>query len=115
MGLDRPNIIGNPYLRNNTTHTWLNPASFQANAIGTFGNAGSYSLVGPGAWTIDTALSRIVSLPRENSLEFRLEAFNALNHVNYSNPTASLASSNFGKITAAGSGRVLQLDGKYTF
>jgi hypothetical protein len=115
VNLDRPNIIGNPYLRNNTTHTWLNPASFQANAIGTFGNAGAYSLVGPGAWTIDAALSRVVTLPRENFLEFRLEGFNALNHVNYNNPTASLASSNFGKITSAGTGRVLQLAAKYTF
>jgi hypothetical protein len=93
----------------------LNPASFQTNAIGTFGNAGAYSLIGPGAWTIDTALSRIVTLPRENSIEFRLEAFNALNHVNYNNPTPSLASSTFGKITSAGTGRVLQLAAKYTF
>lgn len=115
VNLDRPNIIGNPYLRNNTTHTWLNPASFQANAIGTFGNAGAYSLVGPGTFNIDTALSRIVTLPRENAIEFRLEAFNTLNHVNYNNPTASLASSNFGKITSAATGRVLQLAAKYTF
>jgi hypothetical protein len=115
VNLDRPNIVGERYKKDNGTHTWLNPAAFQANAIGTFGNAGAYSLVGPGVFTVDAALSRYVHIARENAIEFRLEAFNTFNHVNYQNPTASLANSNFGKITSAKSPRILQLAAKYTF
>ncbi len=115
VGLDRPNIVGERYLKNNATHTWLNPAGFQANAIGTFGNAGAYSLQGPGFFSIDAALSRYVTLFHEHTVEIRFEAFNALNHVNYGNPTSSIASSNFGRITSAKSPRALQFAAKYSF
>ena len=38
----------------------------------------------------------------------RFEAFNAINHVNLSNPSTNLSSSNFGTITSAGDPRILQ-------
>jgi hypothetical protein len=115
VNLDRPNIVGNRYLKDNATHTWLNPAGFQANAIGTFGNAGAYSLLGPGFFTIDAALSRFVPIFHEHNVELRFEAFNVLNHVNYGNPNSNLSSSNFGRITAAKSPRALQFAAKYSF
>ncbi len=53
-------------------------------------------------------------------LEFRVEAQNALNHVNFGNPTTTLNSSTFGKIIGTASGnagqaRIVQLALKYTF
>ena len=51
VGLDRPNVVGNPYVRNTATQQWLNPAAFAANPVGTLGNAGAYSLQGPGCST----------------------------------------------------------------
>jgi hypothetical protein len=48
-------------------------------------------------------------------LEARFEDFNALNHTNLSNPTATLSSAQFGRITSAGSPRILQLALKLTF
>ena len=48
--------------------------------------------------------------------QFRAEATNALNWVSLANPTASLASGNYGKITGAqGTQRVIQLGGRLTF
>ena len=62
IGLDRPNIVGDPYVRNTSTLLWLNPAAFAPNLIGTFGNAGVYSLVGPGYFNVDVAVSRSFTL-----------------------------------------------------
>jgi hypothetical protein len=48
-------------------------------------------------------------------VEFRAEATNALNHTNYGNPNTNITSNNFGRITSAGAGRVMQFALKYTF
>ena len=42
-------------------------------------------------------------------LQFRTEAFNVFNQVNFSNPSTSVNSSAFGTIRGASEGRVLQL------
>jgi hypothetical protein len=115
VGLDRPNMVGNPYVRNTGALVWLNPSAFVANAIGTFGNAGAYSLAGPSSFNADVALSRSFQVRESHRLEARFEAFNSLNHTNLANPTSSIASAQFGRITSAGSPRILQLALKYTF
>jgi hypothetical protein len=38
---DRPNVAGNPYVRNTNTLIWIDPSAFVPNALGTFGNAGT--------------------------------------------------------------------------
>jgi hypothetical protein len=47
--------------------------------------------------------------------QFRAEFFNAFNNVNFSGPSASLSSSSFGRITAAGDPRILQFALKVLF
>jgi len=42
-------------------------------------------------------------------LQFRLEAFNAFNRVNFSGPNTAVGNVDFGRITAAGGGRELQI------
>lgn len=115
VGLDRPNVVGNPYPADQSIQQWIRPGAFAKNAAGTFGNAGAYSLVGPGTFNTQFALSRVFTLWEGNNLELRFEAFNALNHVNFSNPSANLASSQFGEILSAGDPRILQLAMKCTF
>ena len=48
-------------------------------------------------------------------LEARWEAFNAINHVNYNNPTTALNSANFGRILGAADPRIMQVSMKIHF
>jgi hypothetical protein len=115
VGLDRPNVVGDPYNRNLGTLQWLNPAAFVANPVGTFGDAGNDSLQGPGYFDVDVAFSRSFQVRESHRLDVRFEAFNALNHTNFSTPTATLTSAQFGRISAAAAPRVLQFAMKYSF
>jgi hypothetical protein len=115
VGLDRPNVTGQPYLRNTTSLLWLNPAGFAANPVGTFGNAGVYSLSAPRYINMDVGLSRSFRVHESQRLEARFEVFNAANHVNFSAPVATVTNARFGQITSAGDPRILQFAMKYHF
>ena len=115
VGVDRPNVVGDPYVHGQARKFWLNPASFQKNAAGTYGDTKPYSLVGPSYVDFDAAVSRFFPLPETMQLEFRSECFNCLNHPNLLGPTAALNSSLFGQITTADPPRILQLSLKVDF
>ncbi len=65
----------------------------------------------------DLAISKVFRLPHEgHRLQFRAEAFNALNNVNFINITLDANSpSNFGQFTAAAPARVMQFALRYEF
>ena len=63
----------------------------------------------------DLSLVRNFSMTERLRLEARAEAFNAINHANFNNPTTALNSSNFGKILGAGDPRILQFALKFHF
>lgn len=115
IGNDRPNVVGNPNLSNRTTKEWFNTAAYAKQATGTFGNAGSYSIEGPGSFTFDADLSRGFKIRENQTFTVRFEAFNVLNHPVFNSPTVTLTSSNFGKILAANNPRILQGAVKYVF
>jgi hypothetical protein len=115
VGQDRPNVVGNPYVRDTNSQVWLNANSFVANAPGTYGNLGFNALLGPRFFDIDSALSRTFPIHETHGLELRFEFFNTLNHTNFSNPVSNLHSSTFGEILAASDPRILQFALKYTF
>jgi hypothetical protein len=80
-------------------------------AYGTFGDSGRNSVVGPSYF--DTDMSAVKNFPllrREGSkVQFRADFFNLFNRTPFNNPTASSASSVFGRITSAGNARQVQL------
>jgi hypothetical protein len=115
IGLDRPNVVGNPYVRNTNTLQWINANSFVANPLGTFGNAGSDSLVGPMFFNIDASLSREFVIKERQRLQLRFEFFNLLNHPNFNNPDNNLQDNTFGEILSDAAPRILQFAAKYTF
>jgi hypothetical protein len=119
VGLDRPNLVSgvSPYVKDLNTRQWLTAAAFTPNLPGQYGNLGQASLVGPGLFNIDAALSRNFNIPRHDTqrLEVRFEAFNALNHTNFNTPSTSLTSSSFGQILGARDPRILQFAMKYVF
>jgi hypothetical protein len=117
VGQDRPNLISPSAAipENQGPGAWLNRAAFANNAPGTYGNVGRDAFRGPGLLNFDVAISRQFRVREGWSVEARAEAFNAINHVNYNNPTTTLSSSNFGKITAAADPRILQFVLKVKF
>jgi hypothetical protein len=112
-GNDRPNLV-NPndiYTHKTLTKTnagnrnFLNASAYAQNATGTFGDVGRNSVRGPKYVQLDAQLSRYFPLGERFKLDTRLEAFNALNHPDFSNPaSASLLSSSFGQVTSTVTG-----------
>jgi hypothetical protein len=119
VGLDRPDVIAgvSPYVKDMSTRQWLTSAAFTANKPGQYGNLGQASLVGPGYFDIDTALTRYFDIRahEKQRVEVRFEAFNLLNHTNFNTPTSTITSSSFGLILGARDPRILQFAMKYSF
>ena len=67
---------------------YFDPAAFELQAPGTFGNVPRNSLTGPGLATLDLAFAKGTPIFNRagGRLEFRLDIFNALNHVNFGTP-----------------------------
>jgi hypothetical protein len=78
---------------------WLNPAAFQAPAVGTFGNSGYNNLRGPEFWEWDQAISRQFKIREQQSLNLRVECFNPTNTLRPGDPATTLSAANtFGRI-----------------
>lgn len=99
-----------------TIDNYLNPSAFAYPADGTFGDHKLNSIEGPGYWTMDLALSRLLPFSDTRNVELRLEAFNLLNNFNWGNPVIVYDQATFGKIqTMAGSPRIMQFAVKVEF
>ena len=93
-----PVIIGTP-------DQWFDPKAFVLPTQGTFGNVARGSLRGPGLFSLDTSFLKRIRITEGLNLQFRAEAFNILNHSNFSYPNEVLFqgtqySSSGGVITA---------------
>jgi len=91
-----------------------NRAAFAVPALGTYGNAGFFSVPGIGTWTLDAAISRSFAFGNRR-IEARLEAFNVPNAVRANNPTGTITNVNFGRITVVQEPRIMQFAIKYVF
>ncbi len=115
-GNDRPDqVLASAAPAEQSIKTWFNPAAFRKQPAGTFGNVGRGSITGPGSWNIDVALSRIFRFTERWNLEARADAFNVLNHANWTLSSQSITSSTFGQITTFSSPRIIQLALKLSF
>jgi hypothetical protein len=107
----------------NTTHApaylngKLNPAAFQINAPGTYGNVQRNSFRSAPWVHVDPAVMKTFPLGIERlKLQFRAEAFNVLNHPNLFAPGSDLNTpSNFGVIGSARDPRIMQFSLKLLF
>jgi hypothetical protein len=97
------------------TCLWLNPRAFAAPAVGSFGNLRPGTVFGPSSWTVNAGLSRIFRVTEAQTMEFRAEGTNILNHANFQNPSGNITSPQFGRIQNASPGRVMQFGLKYLF
>jgi hypothetical protein len=131
-GYDRPNWLGvSPYLDNPTPSRYFSLDAFTTAPAGQFGNVGRNSITGPGIIGFDAEVHKTFKMGYKegHALQFRFEAFNVLNHPNWSMPTLNIRSGatvagktdrdthqSFGVVTAtANSMRQIQLGLKYSF
>ncbi|SRR5579884_488617 len=119
----RPNLIGDPYLSNPTASQFFNTAAFQI-PIFSYGNFGRNVLRGAHVSNVDFSLFKTLPISQDGrrKLEFRAEAFNVLNIMNWappgsngalgsgSAPGATVGQTGFGRVTAlAAFPRTIQL------
>jgi hypothetical protein len=109
-------VNDDPYSSDKTLASYLNPAAFAYPAAGMLGNEPNRGIEGPGYWTVDMSLARLLPFGNTRTLELRVEAFNLLNNFNWGNPGTNLDAGTFGRITSqAGSPRIMQFAVKYGF
>ena len=92
---------------------YFDKARFANPAPNTWGTLGRNILRGPGFANADLSLAKGWKLPfigESGRIEYRFEAFNALNATHLGNPVTGITNPNFGKITATdGNPRILQM------
>jgi hypothetical protein len=92
-GYDRPNVVAgqDPNAGDRTIQRWFNTSAFVLNDIGTYGNAGRNTVIGPGIFNFDSSIIRNFKLSRFRTVQFRLEAFNVFNQPVWNDPNMSMS------------------------
>ena len=89
---ERPNLI--PGQSNNPkvgrVNEWFNPTAFGLPAVGTFGNLGRNTLIGPNLKDVDLALMKETKISERASVQFRAEIFNVFNRANFGLPNTNV-------------------------
>jgi hypothetical protein len=107
-----PDRVGNGNLPRNrrTLGQWFDINAFKihgcdpinhAEQLGTDGNEGTNPLFADGQVQLDSSLSKYFNVTERFNLEFRVDAFNTLNHTNWGIPDANLQDATYGQITYA--------------
>ena len=81
---------------------YFDPAAFALPAAGFYGNLGRNTLIGPGLANLDVSLNKRFNLHEHASVQFRVEAFNLLNHPNFAIPSQRTVFSASGPVGSAG-------------
>ena len=117
--LSRPDITGNAVLSKSqrTIYQYFNTSVFRLPATGTPGNGAKTAFRGPGTNNWDLSLLKSFTVYRERArIEFRAEAYNAFNAVNFTNPSLALYNpSTFGEFQSTTPPREMQFALRYEF
>jgi len=94
------------------------------NPVNLYGNAGRNALIGPGLLDVDASLIKNTHLSEKVNVQFRLEAFNVINHTNFNPPLDNNVIFDETGVLVPGVGtidstqipaRIIQLGAKLTF
>ncbi|HEY7180808.1 MAG TPA: TonB-dependent receptor, partial [Blastocatellia bacterium] len=112
------NFASNP----SDTNYWFAVKNSDGSAIFTKPAAGTFStqhvrnfIYGPGFQNHNLGLLKDFTIKERHTVQFRVEAFNWLNHPNWNGPDTNPTSATFGKITDKNSERNLQFALRYSF
>ncbi len=119
---DRADLTGQPFgVRRGNKAQWVqqyfNPGAFTTNAVDTPGDSPKFLLQEAPIVSADLGVAKRWEYRERYALQFRWEAFNALNHTSFGQPDSNPSDSNFGQITGIGAipPRVMQGALKLTF
>jgi hypothetical protein len=98
---NRPDQVCSGALDNPTIDKWFDTSCFvsPADTTATYGNTKRNGMRGPGQFNIDSTLIKNTKIGRAET-ELRVEAFNLLNHPQFSNPNGQIGNASVGKITS---------------
>lgn len=104
LGSFQPNSggTGSRCFYNCTSVHSLNDGTFVNPGLDHVGNQGNNNYRGPGFFNTDLALSKNFTVRESVATQFRLDAFNAFNHINAGNPGGNIEQA--GTITSGGQG-----------
>jgi hypothetical protein len=112
----RPDVVGGSSLTYpKTQDQWFNVNAFAAPAFGFYGNAGHNTIRGPGTHTWDVSLFKKFQVREKASMQFRAEAYNVVNHVNFDGLSTAFGNGDFGHVTSARDPRSMQIGLKMEF
>src|SRR4029077_11388444 len=119
--IDLPILVTGKILNNTNPRsgqTYSNTILFSSENPGKIGNSPRRFFHGPGLNNWDMALLKNTKITESKSLEFRFEAFNIWNHVQFMNPSGVFnpdPTSQFGRVNAARDPRIMQAGLKFLF
>ena len=112
-GSERADSTGEPV---ESGSGFFNPAAFTLPPTGQFGTAGRNTIPGPSLVSVNAAFGRSFQFgDTRRRLEFRAEANNVLNEVNYTNVGTVVNAVNYGLPTAASAMRTLDIVMRFRF
>jgi hypothetical protein len=95
------------------------PATALQSGTTPYGNLPRNSVVGPSYYNVDLGVQKNFPLPEHGNLQFRVEAFNILNHTNFKTPDPDLSDSTYGDYAPTSASvfpsRQLQFAARYSF
>lgn len=75
-----------------STPVWINQSAFTLPTLGTYGNLGRDSLIGPNLRELDFSLFKTTTITERLKAELRVETFNITNRVNFASPSLGIFS-----------------------
>ena len=97
---------------------YFDPSSFKAPVItarNTFGNLVRNALFAPGTWNSSLVLIKSFEVRRGTRAQFRVEAYNWLNHPNLDSPVTNMSRGDFTQILTKSGNRTVQMGVLFRF
>jgi hypothetical protein len=95
--------------------TWFDTTAFVLPQLGTFGNAGTGIIRGPGLNVVDLGLGKSFRTGLGSRVELRAEAYNVFNTPVFNAPDRDLTSGTFGQVRGSQLEREVQVGVRWVF
>ena len=116
---NRPDMTCDPNSGGAKTVTqWFNTSCFTRRAVANTVGLSSQprnAVRGPGFNRTDLSIFKNFNFSKAKQIQIRIEGFNIFNQARFGQPVANISAANFGQITSADDGRIIQFGAKFSF